>query len=141
MRHDDFDDGEILHAVQRFCKVTEEEPAESRFDIIPTGDVEDATNVAIEGGEITGREIPTTFNEDISNFRAQGFSVDDDNDPAPENIPTPAEVVNGRIYRAWGSEPIDARRVLSHQEATVLAKAHQWWRNRNTFRIQGCWPY
>ena len=71
MRHDDFDDGEILHAVQRFCKVAEEELAESLFDIIPTSDVEDATNVAIEGGETTGREIPR-------------FSVDDNNDPAPE---------------------------------------------------------
>ena len=27
MRHDDFDDGQILHAVARFCKVTEEGPA------------------------------------------------------------------------------------------------------------------
>ena len=73
MRHNDFDDGEILHAVQRFCKVTEEEPAESLFDIIPTNDVEDATNVAIEGGENTGREIPTTFNDDIFEFSSSRF--------------------------------------------------------------------
>ena len=113
MRHDDFDDGEILHAVARFCKVTEEGPVESLFNIIPTNDMENAVNVAVEGGEIVEREIPTTLNEDISNFRPQGFSVDDDNEPAPENIPTEADnATNDGMYRAWGSEPLDARRVL-----------------------------
>ena len=48
MRHDDFDDGQILHAVARFCKVTEEGPIESLFDITPTNDVENAEGVAVE---------------------------------------------------------------------------------------------
>ena len=52
------------------------------------------------------------MNEDISSFRAQGFSVDDDNEPAPENIRTAADTANDGMYRAWGSEPLDARRVL-----------------------------
>ena len=52
MRHNDFDDGQILHAVARFCKVTEEGPIESIFDIIPTNDVENAENVAADGGQI-----------------------------------------------------------------------------------------
>jgi hypothetical protein len=112
MRHDDFDDGQILHAVTRFCKVTEEGPVESLFDTIPTNDVEKDENVAVGGVENEEREIPSMLNEDVSNFRAQGFSVDDDNEPAPENIPTAADTANDGMYRAWGSEPLDARRVV-----------------------------
>jgi hypothetical protein len=33
-------------------------------------------------------EILSVLNEDILSFRAQGFAVDNDNEPAPENIPT-----------------------------------------------------
>ena len=33
-------------------------------------------------------EVPEIFNEDASNFRAQSFESDDDNEPAPENCPT-----------------------------------------------------
>jgi hypothetical protein len=45
-------------------------------------------------------------------FRAQGFAVDDDNEPAPENIAT-SNYIGGAddISRHWGSEPLDARRV------------------------------
>jgi hypothetical protein len=111
MRHDDFDDGQILHAVARFCKVTEEGPVESLFDVISTNDVENAEDVAVEGGENIEREIPSMLNEDISNFRAQGFSVDDDNEPAPENIPTAVSISNDGIYGRWGSEPLCVRRV------------------------------
>ena len=100
MRHDDFDDGQILHAVTRFCKVTEEGPVESLFDTIPTNDVENDENVAVGGVENEEREIPSMLNEDVSNFRAQGLSVDDDNEPAPENIPTAADTANDGMYRA-----------------------------------------
>ena len=49
MQHDDFDDGQILHAVAWFCNVTEEGPVESLFDIIQTNDVESDKNVAVGG--------------------------------------------------------------------------------------------
>ena len=68
MRHDDFDDGQILHAVARFCKVTEEGPVESLFDVIYTNDVENAEDVPDEGGENIEREITLMLNEDISIF-------------------------------------------------------------------------
>ncbi|KAI2500665.1 Transposase IS4 [Fragilaria crotonensis] len=111
MRHDDFDDGQILHAVARFCKVTQEGPIESLFDVIPTNDVENDRSVAVGGNENDEREIPSVLNEDVSSFRAQGFAVDDDNEPAPENVPTSNDTDTGDIYRPWGSEPLDARRV------------------------------
>ena len=81
------------------------------FDIIQTNDVENDKNVAVGGDENVEREIPSVLNEDISNFRAQGFAVDDDNEPAPENIPTSTDTDTDDMYRPWGSEPLDARRV------------------------------
>ncbi len=49
--------------------------------------------------------------EDIANVRGQGFEVDDNNDPAPENIPTlwdEAPAVND-LYKgqSWGWDGID----------------------------------
>ena len=44
-------------------------------------------------------------------FRSQGFEVDDDNDPAPENVPaatTPS--TTSCIYLDWGSNTLDLRR-------------------------------
>ncbi len=57
-QHDDFDNGQILHAVAWFCKVTEEGPVESLFDIIQTNDVENDKNVAVGGDENVEREFP-----------------------------------------------------------------------------------
>jgi hypothetical protein len=56
-------------------------------------------------------EIPSALNEDISSFRAQGFAVDDDNEPAPENIPTLNDSGADDIYQPRGSEPLGARKV------------------------------
>ena len=47
MRHDYFDNGQILRAVAWFCKVTKEGPIESLFDIIQTNDVENDENAAV----------------------------------------------------------------------------------------------
>ncbi len=51
--------------------------------------------------------------EDIALVRGQGFEVDDDNDPAPENVPTVLDdtpVVND-LYEGqdWGWDGIDWR--------------------------------
>jgi hypothetical protein len=109
MRHADFDDGQILHAVTR-CKVQQEGPIESQFERPLPDDLEGGGNVAGEADDIEGREIPSILNEDISNFRAQDFAVDDDNEPAPENIPSPQDQGIDSMYRPWGSEPLDPRR-------------------------------
>ena len=110
MRHDDFDDGQILHAVTRFCKVQQEGPLESLFETPLPEDMEGGGHVAGLPDEEEGREVPSILNEDISNFRAQGFAVDDDNEPAPENIPSPQDNSIDCVYLPWGSEPLDVRR-------------------------------
>ena len=105
MQHNNFDNGELLHAVARFCKVTGEGPVESLFDVTPINDVENMQNVTVEGDENLENEIPSGLNKDVSNFRAQGFSVNNDNEPAPENIPTAVGSVDDEMYTLWGSEP------------------------------------
>ena len=67
--------------------------------------------MAAAGDENREREIPRVLNEDISNFRAQGFEVDNDNEPAPENVLTGNDTGTGNMYQPWGSEPLDAKRV------------------------------
>ena len=47
MLHDDFDDGQILHAVARFFKVTEEGPVESFFDLPSANELTNETDVAV----------------------------------------------------------------------------------------------
>ena len=49
--------------------------------------------------------------EDISHFHIQEFEVDNDSDPAPENVPaaaTPSTTIC--IYLDWGSNTLDLRR-------------------------------
>ncbi len=88
MRHVDFDDGLLLLAVALYCKVQHEGPAEHFFHDISLNDPEGVVDVAAAVGEEGPSEVPTVFNvEDASNFCAQGFGVDGNNEPAPENIP------------------------------------------------------
>ena len=70
-------------------------------------------------------ELPSqtgTTVEDISHFRPQRFEVDNDNDPAPENVPTAANPsTTSCIYLDWGSNTIDPRRIniLSNYKAVL----------------------
>ena len=58
-------------------------------------------------------EIPTNMTDDsVSSFRALGFSVDDDNDPAPKNVPSPSETTDDGIYKDWNSVPWDERKLI-----------------------------
>jgi hypothetical protein len=63
-----------------------------------------------------GDKIFATQNcaEDIARVRAEGFEVDNDNDPAPENVPGFFDVplvVNGGLFeeQSWGWDGIDRR--------------------------------
>jgi hypothetical protein len=58
--------------------------------------------------------------EDIANFRNQVFDVDDDNEPAVENIPTGEEPTtnNGGIKegQSWGLDGIDRRSIIKPEK-------------------------
>jgi hypothetical protein len=91
MRHNNFDDGQLLHAVTRYCKVEEEGPLASLFNDILHDAPERGIDVAFTGEENVPTEIPAySGDDDASKFRALGFYVGDDNKPAEENIPVPA---------------------------------------------------
>ena len=95
-RHDDFDDNQLLHCVERYAKVLTEGGPADIFDLdLVVG--EEAVSVAVEGGgevdddaivNVVVPKLTDNSNEDIARLRAEGYGVDDDNDPAPENIPT-----------------------------------------------------
>ena len=110
MRHEDFDDGELIHAVARYCKVQQEGALEHLFIEPQRDEPEGVGAVAVADEEDGQREIPVMLNEDASNFRAQGFEVDDDNEPAPENIPRTNDTRTNCEFLSWGSESIEPRR-------------------------------
>jgi hypothetical protein len=79
--------------------------------------------VAVEKQANEGIEIPSILHdEDASKFRALGFCVDDDNDPAPENVPSPTENSDGCAYKEWNSVPYCDRRLCgaSHVQPTLI---------------------
>ena len=64
MQHNDFDNGQILHAVTWFCNATEEGPVKSLFNILAVNNnVENNENVAIGGDENIFCEIPSVLND------------------------------------------------------------------------------
>ncbi len=107
-------DGQLLHAVARYCKVVQEGAPEHSFNDTLQDSHEGGGAVAVEGQANKDAEIPTNLNggEDASNFQALGFCVDDDNDPAPENVPSSSNASNMEcIYMEWNSVPLDAKRL------------------------------
>jgi hypothetical protein len=116
--------GVILSCARRNCIVREEGHPDALWDV-PTratrrGRRANAVPVAevVEEQVKIGEEIFRAGNraEDIANVRGQGFEVDDDNDPAPENVPAlwdEAPAVND-LYegQSWGWDGID-RRIVS----------------------------
>ena len=87
--HKDFD--EEVHAVFRWIRV-DREGKESEFFTetaeaeVVHSDEEDRASIPPDVLQLQHRKASR---EDIANVRAMGFGVDDDSDPAPENIPAP----------------------------------------------------
>ena len=102
-RHDDFPNIEI-YCAERYAAVVTEGSAADYFDQIE-GDTVDG-----EGGEDNDlQELPTIRNSDIADsiarLRSEGYGVDDDNDPAPENLPNEAVTSEPSMYGEWNSTP------------------------------------
>ena len=106
--HDDFKEDEMmmeLYAVECFVKVEQEGPSDFFFEAVGVGD--DANTV----GDLTVQEIlPDVVQENCNQLHPEvdhdevhgaGVEVDDNNLPAPENIPTPNEEVQS-VTRDWG---------------------------------------
>jgi hypothetical protein len=79
----------ILHAVMRYAIVVAEGPPESFYNQPTVNEVDNVEAAALEVRNMPPRT--NDHNEDIQAFTALGAIVDDDNLPAPENVPPPNE--------------------------------------------------
>ena len=113
-QHGDFNDQE-LYAVERYGRVTEEGPSDSFFiedEEVPDLDTRARNDEGLNALEslpaISGQLV-----DDIARLRRDGFSVDDDMDPAPENIPREegeSKTEDELLYFAWNSRTTCNRR-------------------------------
>ena len=95
--HPDLGDEEF-YIVRRFTKVTKEGPAAGFFEGVESVPNETEANEQ-------NAEVPATsgdVQEDIARFLRDWFVVDDDNLPAPENIPND-EATTDAQYFEWNS--------------------------------------
>ena len=94
--HIEFPDEE-LHICRGFVTITKEGEAEGIFEKDIESNVETASNKEIP-------ELSGDANEDVARFLAEGFVVDDDNIPAPENVPIENNPTNQNVlYEEWGN--------------------------------------
>ena len=128
-RHDEFPDKE-LHCVQRWVKIVKEGGEDQLFES------ENGTT-QVEGEEANATpsfELPpaiyhaTGVAEDIAMVRAQGLDVDDDNEPAPENVPSPnktgTEKLPNGLYQGqiFGWNGVDHRAKEGHHDMDAKMK-------------------
>ena len=104
--HNNFEDNTEFYCVVRWCRV-EAEGAEEHF--FPTTQAPAPLNAeAREAEEDVEQELgDDTLHlgnraEDIAVVRGQGLMVDDDNDPAPENVPEEPAVQGIGEEQSWG---------------------------------------
>ena len=113
----DGDDPIEMHAVKRFCHVTAEGNPDYFFEAAEAV----SENEMAEGGQQEHPEMIQRMMRTNGNFQedeialARGFvDVDNDNDPAPENIPNTNDVTNPDMYNNnWGHEGICHRKELN----------------------------
>ena len=126
-RHDDFDDNQLLHCVERYAKVITEGGAADFFGLDLGDEAQEEVRVeVVEGGgevdddavvNVAVPKLTDNSNEDIARLRAEGYGVDDDNKPAPENIPIagPSNDRGGVTWEEWDSRTICLRRSEGHR--------------------------
>lgn len=130
-RHGDFE-GRELHAVVRWSNV-ETEGSDQHLFVSSNNQPEEEKDERAEAPPLEAREgnqIPNEVHhlgnraEDMAQVRALGFAVDDDNGPAPENIPAQRQrnnknnntIPDGRV---WGWAGIDYRKQANGHETTA----------------------
>jgi hypothetical protein len=130
----------LLHAAERWVRV-EEQGACEIWGESPTAEAPAATTAIDERGEDIVDFVFHAQNraEDIALVRDMGFEVDDNNKPAPENIPTlfgaPAPVVGGDLFdgQTWGWDGIDRRAILRGSMYNGPTFANEWSPNEKSF--------
>ena len=107
-RHDSFPN-KVLYCCKKWSShvVSEGDPTQS-FHQVPAA-VQEEVGAEEEDSDEVGAAIPDHVfhmggnEEDIAHIRGLGFTVDDDNEPVPENIPDPNEEPNQAVEKeTWG---------------------------------------
>ena len=62
---------------------------------------EESTAVQAENEDLVTQELSANTIKDFEKFRKEGYGVDDDNEPYPENTPTPAAKDDKVTYHEW----------------------------------------
>ena len=124
--HEDF--SEELHCVARWVRVEKEGPEDEIFDkeAAPT-EREPAENQEgrPEEEEILPEDVFHAGAEDVTRMRHLGLNVDNDNNAAPENLPTNArteEVEDVLKAQSWGWNQICNRAKLGIQNVGAHIK-------------------
>ena len=107
--HPDFlaEDGLIeLYAARRWVKVEREGPEEGFFDV----------QVGPQVAEDPRPPLPLAVNtqnldQSVIAELSVTVDIDDDNEPAPENLPTPSDNINASIFEEWGHNGVCYRRI------------------------------
>ena len=107
--HDDFVDGEgnpqELHGVKKYWWVETEGDQDYFFDVAPTSEemplplLPDAIETELDGSNNGGQNNLLVALTGV-------VDIDDDNEPAPENIPIVNEVNPSILEQAWGHDGI-----------------------------------
>ena len=119
LRHDDHTDREI-YACRRWVKVVTEGAIEHIFDNEDGPDIIPAVEQTVQEGEALSEVVFQSSGqaEDVALIRSLGLDVDDDNMPAPENIPEQASTTGRRndssnVEEGWGWNGIDHRKQIN----------------------------
>ena len=114
--HEDFVDGEgnpqELHGVKKYWRVETEGDQDYFFDVAPTSEetplplLPDAIETELDGSNNGGQNNLLVALTGV-------VDIDDDNEPAPENIPIANEVNPSILEQAWGHDGICFRHLLN----------------------------
>jgi hypothetical protein len=117
-RHEDFENLQ-LYCQERYAKVITEGPTAEFFVAQGLEETVPPEQGRDEEQEDEFRQVPELVGdlaEDIARLRAEGYGVDDDNEPAPENVP---QVNNHQedlpTFGEWGSRHACNRRSNHHR--------------------------
>ena len=115
-RHNDLPN-QRLHCVEQYAKVITEGGVADFFN----NTEDESTAVTVENEEegadhsLVTPELSGNTNKDVAILRKEGYRVDDNNEPAPETITTPAAKYDEVTYHGWGSRSnICYRRSAGH---------------------------
>lgn len=105
MKHEAFKvDGEYieLYASKRFCIIKSEGDPDFFFTLAPVGENFEAVEQAFVPGEISDIIQRGVLEPNDIEMARNFVEIDDDNDPAPENLPLAGEEAQASIFGEWG---------------------------------------